>query len=368
MKEVMEPRLSRLRQRMADDGLAALVVLGEANCRYLTGFTGEASSVCVTADELILFTDPRFTLQAQEQAPQARLVVCEGSQDERVPEVLAEFVRAGEALKPVVGMDLAFLTVRRWEHLRPLLEEAGFEWRLVTDLVESCRQVKFPDELEALRKSGALVSQAFAYLEGISVVGRTELDVTLDLEMYLRKSGSEGVAFPFIVAAGARGAMPHAEPSDNVIREGQLLILDIGTVVDGYASDITRTYSTGGVEGDLLTAYNAVVHAQEAAVAAARAGLSCRELDSVARDILAAADLAELFVHSLGHGVGLEVHEAPTVSQRSESILEAGMVVTIEPGVYVPGRGGIRIEDTVIIHPDGAEIITPWPKELRYVH
>jgi Xaa-Pro aminopeptidase len=367
VKGGLELRVSRLRQRLESEGLAALVVFNDANCRYLTGFTGEAASVCVTSEEVILVTDSRFTLQAQEQAPHARLLICEGAQDEQLPQLLQEVV-SGEGTAHVVGVDLASLTVKRWEQLHPLLESAGLEWRLVSELVETCRQVKFPDELEALRKSGALVSQAFRYIESVAVVGRTEHDVTLDVEMHLRRLGAEGVAFPFIVAAGARGAMPHAEPGHHVIGEGQLVIFDIGTVVDGYASDITRTYSTGGrLEDELVTAYNAVLRAQEAAVAAARAGVSCRELDSVARDVLVSEGLGEFFVHSLGHGVGLEVHEAPTLSQRSEGILQEGMVVTIEPGVYFAGRGGIRIEDTVIIHSEGAEIITPWPKELRYL-
>jgi Xaa-Pro aminopeptidase len=362
-----DDRIVRVRERMIGGGLDALVLLSKADCRYLTGFTGEAASVCVTPDEVVLFTDPRFTVQAQEQASDARIVIYSSGRDDLLPGVLEETLRRGGRARSVVGVDPTYLTVKRWDHLRPLLEGADVEWRLVDGLVEGCRQVKSSAELSAIRASAELVSQTFGYLEGIAVVGRTELDVSLDIEVHLRRNGSEGIAFPFIVAGGPRGAMPHAEPSARVIEPRELVVFDIGAVVDGYASDISRTYATGPLDRDLVEAYEAVRDAQAAAVAAARAGIPSRDLDSVARDRLATANLAEYFVHSLGHGVGLEVHEGPTLSLRSDDLLEPGMVVTIEPGVYLPERAGIRIEDTVIIHEDHAEIITEWPRDLRFL-
>jgi Xaa-Pro aminopeptidase len=218
-----------------------------------------------------------------------------------------------------------------------------------------------------MRAAAALAARAFQYLEGRQVVGRTEREVALDIEVFLRNNGSEGVAFPFIVAAGERGAMPHAEASNALIEPGQLVVFDLGTVIDGYASDVTRTYATGPITDDLMAAYAMVRGAQASAVAAAKAGVPCKDLDALARAHLAGGGLAHLFVHSLGHGVGLEVHEGPNLSQRSESVLESGMVVTIEPGVYFPNRGGIRIEDTIIIHDGAAEVITDWPRELRFL-
>ncbi len=362
-----EQRLARVRRRILEEDLAAVVVLGEADCLYLTGFTGDAASVCVSADELVLFTDPRFTVQAKQEAPSAKLVVFTEGRDDLLPGILTEILSRERPEQPVVGIDPTHLTVKRWDDLRPLLEDAGLHWKLVGDVVESCRQVKFPDELEAMRASAALVTTAFEYLESTRVIGRTELDIALDIEMFLRRNGSEGVAFPFIVATGARGAMPHAEASDVMIRSGQLIVLDLGTIVNGYASDVTRTYATGPVDEELLRAYDLVRRAQAAAVSAAKAGMPCRELDAIARDQLAEGSLADRFVHSLGHGVGLEVHEAPNVSLRSESVLESGMVITIEPGVYFPGRGGIRIEDTVVIRDDDVEVLTDWPRELRFL-
>lgn len=367
MKSRYLARLDRLRSFIEKDGLTALVTFGQADCRYLTGFTGEAAAVCVSLDSCVLLTDPRFTIQAAEQAPAAEVVVSTNGRDELLPQILQQVKNATDVRGPTVGIDPTHLTVKRWDALRPLLADGGIEWRFASGMVEICRRVKFPEELEAMRRSAALVTKAFAYLEQSGVVGRSEREVALDLEMLLRRQGSDGVAFDFIVASGARSAMPHAEPSEAIIEAGELIVFDIGTVVDGYASDITRTYATGPLPEDLVRAYDEVRRAQEAAVKAVRAGVRCSEVDQVARDHLAKAGLADVFVHSLGHGVGLEVHEEPTLGMRSQAVLEAGMVVTVEPGVYLADRGGVRIEDTVLVLDDGAEILTDWPRELRFL-
>ncbi|MCL5736780.1 MAG: aminopeptidase P family protein [Actinobacteria bacterium] len=353
---------------MAAEGLAALVVLGEANCRYLTGFTGDAASVCVTDKELLLFTDARFTIQAQQQAPLAQTVIFQAGADDLLPGILADLTSGEGAAEPIVGIDSGHLTVKRWGHLRPSLEEAKLEWRLIDELVENCRQMKFDDELAAMRVSAALATRAYDYLESQAVIGRTEREISLQLEMFLRNEGSEGVAFPFIVAAGMRGAMPHAEPSGATIEAGQLVVFDLGARVDGYASDVTRTFATGPIDDELLRAYKLVQEVQAIAVEAAKAGISCKDLDAVARDHFAEAGVDSLFVHSLGHGVGLEVHEGPTISHKCDQVLQQEMVITIEPGLYLPERGGIRIEDTVVIQENGAEILTDWPRELRFLH
>jgi len=360
------PRLARARALLEEEGLAALVSFGAADCRYLTGFTGEAIAVVLTGSESILLTDSRFTTQAAHEAPGTKLVICGTGRDDQIPEILSERLREEGDDVSLAGFDFDYLTVKRWEHLRELLDAAGgLKWKLVDGLVQRCRLLKFPDELEALRLAGLMATRAFAYLETIPVVGRSERDVALDLEVFLRRQGSEGVAFPFIVAAGPRGAMPHGAPSTAVIEPEALLVVDVGAVVDGYASDITRTYATGSVGPDLTRAYELVREAQARAVAALRPGVSGREVDGVARSHLEAGGMSDLFVHSLGHGVGLDVHEGPNLSARSDDVLEAGMVVTVEPGVYLPGRAGIRIEDTVVITPGGAEILTEWPRDLR---
>ena len=342
----MDERLQRVRALMVEEGVSALVVFAPADCRYLTGFTGEAASVVVTAEELALVTDARFTVQAEEEIPGTRILLVDDGRDEPAGRFLREVIvepsagTAGEASppRPSVAVDAGRLTVKRWERLRESLEESGLEWKLVEGLVEKARLTKFPDELAAMRAAGALAASAFAYLETLSVVGRSERDVALDLEVFLRRHGSEGVAFPFIVAAGPRAAMPHGEASEAIIETGQLVVFDIGAVVDGYASDITRTYATGRLEAELAEAYELVRSAQAAALAAAGSGVPCKELDKIARDHLAKGGMADRFVHSLGHGVGLEIHEGPGVGPRSTEVLREGMVVTIEPGVYLPGQ------------------------------
>ena len=373
----IDERLQRIRGLMREEGVSALIAFAPADCRYLTGFTGEAASAVVTMDDLALVTDSRFTVQAEEEISGTRVLLADDGRDEPasrfltgtlgLPSAGAGGEGSGDAspARLPVAVDAGRLTVKRWERLQVLLEESGLTWRLVEGLVEKARLTKFPDELAAMRAAGALAASAFAYLETLSVVGRSESDVALDLELFLRRHGSEGVAFPFIVAAGPRGAMPHAEASDAVIETGQLVVFDLGAVIDGYASDITRTYATGRLDMELKEAYEQVRAAQAAALAAARSGIPCKALDKVARDHLAEAGMADRFVHSLGHGVGLEIHEGPGVGPRSTDVLEEDMVITIEPGVYLPGRGGVRIEDSVVITASGAEILTEYPRELR---
>ena len=341
---------------------------GSADCRYLTGFTGEPVGAVLTAGESMLISDARFTIQAAEESPETRFVLAGDGRDELIVEVLGDMVRERGGGTIVVGFDPDHLTVKRWERLRELLENTeSIQHRFATGLVERCRRVKFQDELEAMRSAGRLAAEAFAYLETIPVVGRSERDVSLDLEVFLRRGGSEGVAFPFIVAAGERGAMPHADASAAIIAPDRLLVLDIGAVVDGYASDITRTYATGPVSPRLAQAYEVVREAQALAVEAVKNGITARQLDGIARGHLEAAGLGDYFVHSVGHGVGLEVHEGPGLGSRSDDTLETGMVVTVEPGVYFTGEAGIRIEDTVVVGSDGPEILTECPRDLRFL-
>ncbi len=362
----VEMRVERVRRYMESEGLAALVALAPADCRYLTGFTGEAAAVVVTLDDLALISDSRFTVQAAEEVPHTRLLLSDNGRDDPVVDFLSQTLPPRHD-GPTIGIESGRLTVKRWEGLRAQLDGERLAWRLMDGLVERARRVKFADELEIMRAAGALTASVMAHLESIPVVGRTERDVALELELYLRRRGSEGIAFTFIVAAGPRGAMPHGEASDAVIPPDALVVVDLGARVHGYASDLTRTYATGQVTDELRAAYEAVRTAQAEAVAAVRAGVACREVDKIARDHLAAEGLGDLFVHSLGHGVGLEIHEAPSLSSRSDDVLEVGMVVTVEPGVYLPGRGGVRIEDTVVVTSEGAEILTECPRELRYL-
>ncbi|HKK09005.1 MAG TPA: M24 family metallopeptidase, partial [Gemmatimonadota bacterium] len=241
----------------------------------------------------------------------------------------------------------------------------GPEWRASTGLVEDLRARKDPGEVAWIERAGAMACRALERTLSHVEAGATELEVTAELEYRLREEGSEGPAFESIVAAGPRSALPHARPSDRALAEGDLLLLDFGAVAGGYRSDITRTVVIGEPSSWQLEIHGAVLAARRAALEAAAPGVPAREVDGAARASLEAAGHGERFGHATGHGLGLEVHEAPGVSRRSDAILQEGHVVTIEPGVYLPGRGGVRVEDDVLLEAGGARLLTDFPLALR---
>ena len=348
-------RVQRVRRSLAAEELGALVVFDPHNVRYLTGFTGSAGVVIVRPDEVLLVSDFRYRLQAAAQAPGVRFIEPDDQLRDVLPSLLA-------GLDSTVGVEPGHLTVEQWRRLEGALDEVPH--RFVEGSVERLRMIKEPAEVEAIRAAAAIVVGVLEHLGDMAVIGRTERMVALDLEMWVRTHGSEAVPFPYIVATGPRGAMPHAETSDAVLRRGDLLVVDIGAQVDGYASDVTRTYAVGSVGAEEQALHALVLEAQEAARGAAHGGMTCAELDEVARGVIEAAGKGELFKHGLGHGVGLDVHEDPRVSSRSTDVLTAGMVVTIEPGVYVPNVGGVRIEDTVLITETGIEVLSECDRGL----
>lgn len=348
-------RVESVRRGLTAEELAALVVFDPHNVRYLTGFRGSAGVVIVRPDEVLLVSDFRYRLQAAAQAPGARFIEPDDQLRDVLPSLLA-------GLDAAVGVEPGHLTVEQWRRLEGALDKVPH--RFVEGIVERLRMIKGPAEVEAIRMAAAIVVGVFDHLAEIAVVGRTEHEVALDLEMWARTHGSEAVPFPYIVATGRRGAMPHAETSDAVLRPGDLLVVDIGAQVDGYASDVTRTYSVGSAGAAERALHALVLEAQEAARHAARGGMACAELDKVARSVIEAAGKGELFKHGLGHGVGLDVHEEPRVSSRSSDVLTPGMVVTIEPGVYVPDIGGVRIEDTVLITETGIDVLSECDRRL----
>ena len=308
--------------------------------------------------EVVLISDFRYRLAAALEAPEARFFETNEPLASHLPELLA-------GVEGVVGVERTHLYLEQWERLSAGL--AAFPHRLVGGMVERLRMIKSADEVRAIREAAALAAASLDYLAGSRVVGRTERDVALDLETWVRREGSGPVPFEFIVAAGPRGAMPHAEASAEPITAGTLLVVDLGASVDGYASDMTRTFATGpaaSLDEEVLRVYDLTRRAQEAARRAARAGVPCRDVDAVARDLITAEGYGEMFKHGLGHGVGLDVHEEPRVSERSEDVLAEGMVVTIEPGIYLEGRAGVRIEDSVLVTAAGIEVLTPFSYDL----
>jgi Xaa-Pro aminopeptidase len=351
----VESRTDRLVGLLEARELDSLLVTGLVNVRYLTGFTGTNGACLVRRDgERLFFTDFRYVEQAGEQVQGYELV--------RVgADMTGEL--AGR-LTGRAGFDDEQVSVRTHGRLAERLAE-GAELIAASGLVERLRAVKDANEVAAMRAAAALADEVYALLSERGLAGRSEREVALEIEAELRVRGAEGASFPPIVAAGAHGALPHAEPRDVEIPAGTLVVIDMGARVDGYCSDCTRTFATGALGERAQEVYALVQDAQAQALAAVRPGVGYRELDAVARQVIDAAGHGGHFGHGLGHGVGLEIHEAPRVSKTApDGELVAGNAVTIEPGVYLPGEVGVRIEDLAIVGDDGAEVLTSFPKDL----
>jgi len=354
-----EERLAALRRTMAEAGLDAVIVASLANIRYLTGFSGSSALLLVTAGAAVFLSDFRYRAQSQaEIGDLARIIIEGGGLWDRVLKVIPEQPGLSR-----VGFEAEHLTARDADRLI----DPSRSWRFVStvDLVESLRAIKAPEEVEAIRHAGTVATEALAAATAQIRPGLTEFEVAALLEGALRRGGSEWYAFPTIVASGPRSALPHAHTSGRVVGPGEFLLLDFGAVVDGYCSDVTRTFVVGAEPTAEQSAIHGLVQrAQQAALTGLRAGLTGRQGDALARGVIEAGGHGEAFGHSLGHGVGLEVHEAPRLARMVESVLPAAAVVTVEPGIYLEGWGGVRIEDDVVLRAGGAELLTEFPREL----
>jgi Xaa-Pro aminopeptidase len=356
----MSGRAQRAIGLLPDAGIDALLVTDLVNVRYLTGYTGSNGLAVIGFGGCSFVTDFRYVEQAAEQVD-AAFDQRRGERD--LLEVVEELLPGG----PVrLGFEESHMSVRTHRRLRELLPERVLLIG-VSGVVERLRAVKEPAEVDSMRRAAAIADDALRWVLERGLVGRTERDVALELEQRIRSLGSEDVSFPAIVAGGAHGALPHASPRDVEISRGELVVIDWGARVDGYNSDCTRTVAAGAADQDAASVYSLVLEAQLAGVGAVRPGAIGREVDSAARDLIEAAGHGAEFGHGLGHGVGLEVHENPRLSQRSDDVLAAGNAVTVEPGIYLPGRFGVRIEDLVIVTEDGCEIFSSIGKELTVV-
>jgi Xaa-Pro aminopeptidase len=357
---VSAERADQLAVAVAERQLDALLVTDLVNLRYLTGFTGTNGLAVVGAGAdgpRVFVTDFRYVerADAEVQGFERR----RGGRD--LFDSVAEALPADRPLR--LGFDDAHLPVRRHVELASALGE-GVELVPAGGMVEDLRRVKDAGELDRIRAAATLADDAFNAMLRRGLTGRTERAVALDLEDEMRHRGAEAPSFPSIIAAGPHGALPHAEPRDVEIEAGTLVVIDWGAIVDGYCSDCTRTVATGELEDEAVEVYALVQRAQQAGLDAVRAGPSGREVDAAARTLIEEAGHGEAFGHGLGHGVGLEVHEAPRLAKSDESALQAGNVVTVEPGVYLPGRFGVRIEDLVVVTEDGAEVLSSVGKDL----
>jgi Xaa-Pro aminopeptidase len=353
-------RADRLVGLLPDAGVDVLLVTGAFNLRYLSGYTGSNGIVLVGADTRLFVTDFRYVEQAaQEVDPSFERRRAAQELLESVGEVLG----AGELR---LGYEAAHMSVRAYGRLRERLPDR-IELVGVEGLIEGLRAVKEPEEVAAIRAAAALADEAFAELIAGGLTGHTERELALKLEFEMRRSGATGASFEPIVAGGPHGALPHGRPRDEPVLAGELVVVDWGARLDGYCSDCTRTLATGAIDSEAADVYQLVLDAQLAAVEDVRPGAVGRDVDAVARAAITAAGHGEHFGHGLGHGVGLEVHEAPRLAQPSEVVLAPGNVVTVEPGVYIPGRFGVRIEDLVVVTDVGCEILTSISKSLTVV-
>jgi Xaa-Pro aminopeptidase len=330
-----------------------LLVTAPVNVQYLTGFESSNAALLVDPERARLFTDFRY-------AERARAV--EGVNFEETPRYI--YSDLAERLPRRVAFEADALTYANYE----LLREGGVELVARRGVVESLRVVKEPQEVEAIRRATEVTNQVYELLIDEPFAGRTEKELVWRMTQLFHECGADDVAFPVDIAAGPTAASPHAEPGDRVVEEGELVLVDAGAKLDGYCSDCTRTFAVGEVSESLRDVYELVRGAEQAGLDAVRAGGSGRDADAAARTVITDAGYGESFGHGLGHGVGLLVHEAPALRPESEDVLAAGNVVTVEPGIYLSGVAGVRIEDLVVVTEEGCEVLTTFPKELRTVH
>ncbi len=357
-------RADRLAAAAGERGLSMLLVSDAVNVRWLTGFTGSNGVAIVGPDGLRLFvTDFRYGSQSEAQLDPVwdRRIAAQDLLGAGLAEHLPAAGRAG-----ALGFDDASVSVKAAATLAGVLP-GDLALAPAAGLAEALREIKDPGEVERIRAAAVLADAALEAVLARGVTGRTEADVALDLEIEVRRSGAQAVSFRPIVAHGAHGALPHAEPRDVPIAAGTLLTIDWGAQLDGYCSDCTRTFAVGEVGDEERAVYDLVLRAQVAALAAVRPGPTGREVDAVAREIIDAAGHADHFGHGLGHGVGLEIHEGPRLSRTGEQTLAAGMIVTVEPGVYIAGHCGVRIEDLAVVTDEGHEVLNTLPKDLRTI-
>jgi Xaa-Pro aminopeptidase len=351
-------RRERLRGQLKSERLDALLITSPVNVTYLTGFTGDSTVLIQTASRDLVVSDSRYTEQLAEECPGLEVHLRPPSQ--KLPEAVGEVL--GKLGVKTVGFESHIVTVAElelWQSLAPSLD-----WKPGTDRVERFRQVKDEHELSLIREAINLAEVALRVVRSHLHTDMTEREVGALLEYHVRRMGGEGLAFPPIVGVGPRAALPHAPLTSTTMGTGELVLIDWGATGRLYKSDLTRVMATRTISPKLAQVYAVVARAQSEAIAAIRPGVVGKDIDAIARGIIADAGFGDYFGHGLGHGFGLQIHEAPALRPGSSSVLEPGMVVTVEPGIYLPGWGGVRIEDDILVTPEGHEVLTRCPKDL----
>jgi Xaa-Pro aminopeptidase len=354
--DIHAKRQNALRAVLEERRLPFLLVTSLTNIAYLTGFRGSAGAALFNSREGILWVDPRYTLQAQEEARGVDVI----EERKGLHKAVAAWLKTNKVRQ--LGYEETHLNCADFSRLRQDAGQ-GIKFLPTTGLVEKLRAVKDDDEVAKIRGAGRITAEVFAKLLGLVRPGVSECDLGAEIEYLMRKQGAEGAAFETIVASGARAALPHARPSRKLLRENELVIFDLGAILADYAADMTRTVYLGQPSRRVRTLFSAVVEAQEEAAKSAFPGVRAGDVDAAARRTLAGHGLARFFTHSTGHGVGMEAHEMPRLARGEKVRLQVGHVVTVEPGVYLEGWGGIRIEDTILVGAAGPEVLTPALKD-----
>ncbi|MGO1299454.1 MAG: M24 family metallopeptidase [Staphylococcus equorum] len=347
-------RIDKLNSALETKHLEAIVVLTDFNRRYLSGFTGTSGALVITKDKNLLITDFRYIEQATSQATQFEIIKQKGG---LIEEVKAQLEKLNVQNVGFEGDLVSYDTYLQ-------LSKSYISLISVSGLIEKIREVKDDSEIKLIQKAAEIVDETYEYILTVAKAGMTEQQLKAKLESKMLELGSESTSFDTIVASGARGALPHGVASEKVINQGELITLDFGAYYKGYSSDITRTFAIGEPDPKLKEIYNVVLEANIKGIEAAKQGITGKALDAIARDYITEQGYGEAFGHSLGHGIGLDVHEGPNLSRKSEAKLEVNNCVTIEPGIYLDGLGGVRIEDDVLITENGCECFTKCAKNL----
>lgn len=348
-------RIDNIRTKLNENDLDALLVTNMYNVRYLANFTGSTGLVVITKENAYFVTDFRYTEQAAEQAKGFEIIKNEGLIYEEVAKIVEK-----ENIK-TLGFEETNVTFATYRQINELIQ---CDLKPITGLVEKLREVKTEEEIEIIQEAVNITEKAYDYILGFVKLGVTEIEVANELDFYMRGLGATGVSFDTIVASGVRSAMPHGVASDKIIEEGDMVTIDFGCYYKGYTSDMTRTFAVGDPGEKLKEIYEIVLEANKRVTEAAKAGMTGAELDAVARDYITEQGYGDAFGHTTGHGIGLEVHEGPAISFRNEEKLVPNNVITNEPGIYVPGLGGVRIEDDLVITENGNFNLMSSSKEL----
>ena len=356
---MLDNRTTALRFLLDEQGIDALLLTSPAHLRYFSGFTGSTGALIVTAKETIFLTDARYTLQANEE------VVVDQYREYAV-QIEGIVAALDDCGANKVGYEAENLTCAALKRLQAASGQR-FEWLGLDRSISVLRGIKDDDEITALQRAAHLAAEAFEQIVPLLRPGIAEREIALSLEFAMRRLGGDEKSFDLIVASGERGALPHGTASDRLLCAGEFVTIDFGLRLHGYCSDETVTIALGEVDPELKRVYDTVFQAQQQAIMAIRPGVSLKGIDAVARNIIAEAGYDSFFGHGLGHGIGLMVHEYPTLSPRSDDTAQVGMVFTVEPGVYLPGKGGVRLEDMVVVTPDGCRKLTCISKKLRRI-